>query len=67
MRSTGKLLHAVGDVKRSQGRLDEAMDFFERALSICKATIGKNHYITADACYRLAEQYIRIGKNDEAA
>ena len=64
--STGKVLHVLEDLRRSQGKLDEAMDLFQRALAIFWATIGNNHYITADACYRLAEQLIRVGETDEA-
>jgi len=60
-------LYAVGDVRRSQGRLDEAMGYFERALRIFKLTIGNNHYIMADACYRLAGRLIWVGKSSEVA
>lgn len=60
------MLHVLGDLRRSQGKLDEALDLFQQALSIFRATIGNNHYITADTCYRLAEQLIQAGKKDEA-
>jgi hypothetical protein len=51
MSRTGKALHALGDIRLSQGSLDEAIDFFQRALVILRATIEDNHYITADTCY----------------
>ncbi|KAL8939352.1 MAG: hypothetical protein Q9211_002782 [Gyalolechia sp. 1 TL-2023] len=54
---TGKALHALGDTRLSQGSLDEALDIFQRALVIFRATIGDNHFITADTCYRLAQQF----------
>ncbi|KAF2802479.1 uncharacterized protein BDZ99DRAFT_527506 [Mytilinidion resinicola] len=63
---SGKVLHVLGDLRRSQGNLNEALDLFQRALGIFRATIGNNHYITADSCYRFAEQLIRTGKKDEA-
>lgn len=56
----------MGDIRRSQGKSDEALDLFQRALGIFRQTIGPNHYITADTCYRLAEQLIRTGQKDEA-
>jgi hypothetical protein len=62
----GKALHALGDTRRSQGSLDEALDLFQRALVIFRATIGDNHFITVDTCYRLAEQFIRTGQCQEA-
>lgn len=62
---TGKVLHAMGDIRRAQGKWDDALDFFTRALVIFRSTIGDYHYITADTCYRLAEQLIR-GHNLEA-
>jgi len=65
---TGKVLHALGDVRRAQGASDDAIDLFQRALAIFRVTIGDNHYITADACYCLAERLVttRTGIDQEA-
>lgn len=56
---TGKVLYAIGDIRRAQGKWDDVLDFFTRALAIFRSTIGYYHYATADTCYRLAEQLIR--------
>ena len=60
------MLHVLGDLRRSQGKLKEALELFQRALAIFRATIGDNHYTTGDTCYRFAEQLLLTNKKDEA-
>ncbi|KAK3385348.1 hypothetical protein B0H63DRAFT_522686 [Podospora didyma] len=55
---SGKVLHALGDICRAQGESDEAIELFQRALAIFRASIGNNHSITADARYCLAEHLV---------
>ena len=50
----------------SQDRLDQSESFHSRALLQFRATLGDSHRRTADACYRLAEHYIRLEHLDEA-
>ncbi|CZR65067.1 uncharacterized protein PAC_14967 [Phialocephala subalpina] len=45
---TGRVLHALGNVRASQGRLKESYDFHQRALMQYRSTIGDNHHRTAD-------------------
>ena len=50
----------------SQGRLDQSMSFHSRALTQFRATVGEDHRRTADACYRLAEHYMRLHRLEES-
>lgn len=63
---TGRVLHALGNVRASQGRLKESYDFHQRALMQYRSTIGDNHHRTADVCYKVAEHYIRFEKLEDA-
>ncbi|KAK0622079.1 hypothetical protein B0T17DRAFT_509362 [Bombardia bombarda] len=65
---SGKVLHALGNIRRTQGASDEAIDLYRRALRVFRSTIGDNHYVTADACYCLAERLLvaRPGMEQEA-
>jgi tetratricopeptide (TPR) repeat protein len=63
---TGRVLHALGNVRASQGRLKESYDFHQRALLQYRSTIGDNHHRTADVCYKVAEHYMRFGKLEDA-
>lgn len=50
----------------SQGRLDQSMSFHSRALTQFGAPVGFAHRRTADACYHLAEHYMRLQHLEEA-
>lgn len=56
----------LGDIRMSQNRLEEAGPLYQRALAIFRATIGDNHYVTADCCYSLAKHMNRDKRYDEA-
>jgi hypothetical protein len=61
--STGKLLHAFGNVRAAQGKMDESLDFHNRALlQYKKFTVGKNHHRTADVCIKVADHYVRLNR-----
>jgi tetratricopeptide (TPR) repeat protein len=63
---TGRLLHALGNVKCSQGRPDEGEVFHRRALAQYRETIGPDHHRTADVCHRVALHCMRRGELDQA-
>ncbi|KAH8587276.1 hypothetical protein B0O99DRAFT_656491 [Bisporella sp. PMI_857] len=63
---TGRILHCLGNVRRSQGLLQEGLEFHKRALLHFKETVGKNHHRTGNSCFKVAEHYSRIGKLPEA-
>ena len=64
--STGRLLHALGNVRKSQGLLDESAALHRRALQQYLSTIGKNHHRTGDVHVKVAEHCIREGMMTEA-
>lgn len=57
---TGTLYYALGNVRASQGYLDESFVWHQKALIHFRATGGETHYYTAHACYRVAEHYFRL-------
>ncbi|KAI9775352.1 MAG: hypothetical protein M1839_001268 [Geoglossum umbratile] len=63
---TGRVLHALGNVRASQGRLKDSFDYHQRALLQYRSTIGDNHHRTADVCYKVAGHYMRFGKLEDA-
>jgi hypothetical protein len=50
----------LGNVRASQGYLDESFVWHQKALIHFRATGGETHYYTAHACYRVAEHYFRL-------
>jgi hypothetical protein len=64
--STGRILHCLGNVKFSQGLLNESLDFHERALLHFKETVGNNHHRTGNSCFKVAEHYSRLRRLVEA-
>lgn len=61
--STGKLLHAFGNVRAAQGRMEESLDLHNRALlQYKKFTVGKNHHRTADVCIKVADHSVRLNQ-----
>lgn len=63
---TGKLLHAYGNVKASQGNLSESFEYHLRGLQQYKSTIGGNHHRTGDLCVKVSDHYGRLGQHDTA-
>ncbi|MCJ1382412.1 hypothetical protein MMC17_005525 [Xylographa soralifera] len=63
---TGRFLHALGNVKGSQGFQDESFTYHQRALIQYKSTVGNGHHRTAALCFKVAEHYIRLQQDDAA-
>jgi hypothetical protein len=59
--STGRFLHALANVKKSQGYMDESHELHKRALSQYLSTIGRNHHRTGDVHVKVAEHCLRAG------
>ena len=55
----------MGHILVSQGKPDEGLDFFLESLENLKVTLGNGHWQTADNCYSLAFQLLRVGRRDE--
>ncbi|KAK0102667.1 hypothetical protein ONS95_006270 [Cadophora gregata] len=56
---TGRLLHGLGNVRFSQGLIEESENYHRRALAQYQSTIGNNHHRTADVCHRVAQHCLR--------
>ena len=54
---TGRFLHALGNVKATQGLRKESHAYHNRALSQYLSTIGKNHHRTGDIYVKVAEHH----------
>jgi hypothetical protein len=64
--STGRIFHCLGNVRNSQGLLDESIHFHERALLHFKETVGNNHHRTGNSCFKVSEHYTRVGRLPDA-
>ncbi|KAF5011182.1 hypothetical protein FDECE_2668 [Fusarium decemcellulare] len=56
---TGRFLHALGNVRFSQGKIEESEDFHRKALKQYQSTIRNHHHRTADVCHKLAQHCLR--------
>ncbi|CAI7670768.1 unnamed protein product [Penicillium pancosmium] len=63
---TGRFLHALGNVRFSQGLIKESEDFHRRALQQYQSTIRNRHHRTADVCHKMAQHCLRNGFLDDA-
>ncbi|KAJ5769426.1 hypothetical protein N7520_003985 [Penicillium odoratum] len=63
---TGRFLHALGNVRFSQGRIKESEDFHRRALQQYQSTIRNRHHRTADVCHKMAQHCLRNGFFEDA-
>jgi len=63
---TGRFYHALGNVKASQGKLDESFKYHNMALNHYKLTLGKGHHRTADTQIKLSDHYTRLGDIKQA-
>lgn len=63
---TGRILYVMGQIIVAQGKPDEGLEFFLEALENLKVALGDGDWQTADCCYLLAFQLIRVGRLDEA-
>ncbi|RHZ68077.1 hypothetical protein CDV55_107889 [Aspergillus turcosus] len=74
---TGRVLHALGNVRASKARRyesegnnemakrfwDESFTIHQNCLKQYESTLGRFNHRTADACHKLAEHYIRLGEH----
>lgn len=58
--STGRILHALGNVRFSQGSLEDSFSYHRRALLQFKSTLGNNHHRTADLYVKVASHHLRL-------
>ncbi|KAJ9613478.1 hypothetical protein H2200_003420 [Cladophialophora chaetospira] len=63
---TGRFLHALGNVKGSLGRPDEAHDYHRRTLMHYKATLGNRHHRTADVFVKVADHNLHLQQHKMA-
>ena len=63
---TGRFLHALGNVKGSLDKEDEAHDYHRRTLMHYKTTLGNRHHRTADVFVKVADHNLNIGQYDMA-
>ncbi|KAJ5552502.1 hypothetical protein N7494_001880 [Penicillium frequentans] len=63
---TGNFFYALGNVRFSQGRIEESEDFHRRALQQYQSTIGNRHHRTADVCHKMAQHCLRNRLYEEA-
>lgn len=56
----------MDNIRVSQGRFDDALDYHKRSLLQYQLTIGNDHHRTADLCYKIAEHYLRLGAHSPA-
>lgn len=63
---TGRIRHAMGNVKASQGLLEESFRHHELARNHYKETLGRGHHRFADTCVKVADHYFRKGELDMA-
>lgn len=61
-RRVGESLDALGTVELQAGHLDEAADYFERALSVSEAALPAGHPSIASTVSNLANVYVRRGE-----
>ncbi|KAL8833097.1 MAG: hypothetical protein Q9170_004506 [Blastenia crenularia] len=63
---TGRFLHALGNVKSTQGFHEDSQRYHERALAQYLSTIGQNHHRTGDLHVKVAEHHFRRQEYEEA-
>ncbi|KAF4450028.1 tetratricopeptide repeat domain-containing protein [Fusarium austroafricanum] len=63
---TGRFLHALGNVRFSQGKIQESEDFHYKALQQYQSTIGNHHHRTADVYHKVAQHCLRKNLFEEA-
>ena len=60
-------LNGMASVYRSQGRYEEALEHYERALAVRRKALGEEHHYVGDTLYNIAEVYDNQGRYSEAA
>lgn len=63
---TGLVLYALGNLRAAQGRLNESLEYHDRAWRHMRATVGERDAYTAIAAHKMAEHMVRLGRSEEA-
>ncbi|KAL4865935.1 hypothetical protein BDV12DRAFT_173749, partial [Aspergillus spectabilis] len=63
---TGCLYLALGNTFEGLNKIDESFKYHKKALEYFQTTVGNDHRITANASYKMACHYIRLGIMAEA-
>lgn len=64
--STGRILHALGNVHWALADYERSSHFHQRALQHYINTIGKRAHRVGDMCFKVAQHYMRKEENSEA-
>lgn len=62
----GFALHALGNVRAKQGRLQESFEAYEKALANFRATAGNHYFRTGQVCVKLAEHHANSAQPEAA-
>jgi tetratricopeptide (TPR) repeat protein len=65
-RITARALAHLGEIRRRERRLEEALDLHRRALALLEKTYGRDHLIVGRQLTRLGIVYNRLGRLEEA-
>ena len=65
--SVGDTYNNMANVLQTQGKLDEAMAMYQKALEIYLETLGDRHSSVGDTCYNLAFGKEKLGDFEQAA
>lgn len=63
---TGLVLYALGNLRATQNRLDESLEYHERAMQHMRATVGDRDFYTANVAHKIAEHFARLGRDEES-
>jgi tetratricopeptide (TPR) repeat protein len=56
----------MGNIRRAQDRVMDAIDFHKRAVTNLRAIIGDRHEFTANCSYTLAKDYVLTDETEKA-
>lgn len=56
----------MGIILHGKGNYDEALVYHKRAVRNIRATLGDEHYFTADCLYALAQSLTQVGEWEDA-
>jgi CHAT domain-containing protein/tetratricopeptide (TPR) repeat protein len=59
-------LNSLGDVSMARGRLNEALEYYRRALRIRETNLGSSHYLLSSSLHGIATALAGMGRKEEA-
>ena len=63
---TGSALYVLGNVRITQGRLEDVYDLHKKALACWTVTYGEDHHKTGDASHKFGWHLARRGEYMQA-